>query len=317
MKKLTAILLTLLLILSLAGCGVSSYKSAATSDMAMETPMAAPAEAEEAAWDYGKGGTTVGSGAANGSAQKPAKIIYSASFEMQTLDFDAAQSDIAKLVESVGGYFENKSMSNYSSDYRSASYTVRVPVEKYESFCNRVGELCHVTWSNSSAENISESYYDTEARLETAQIKLDRLQELLSKADNMADIITIESAISDTEYEIDSLSGTLRSYDSLVDYSTVYLNLYEAYKLSGTEDAPKTFGEKMANAFRDGMESAGDLLENIALWIAGSWLLIIIWAVIIIAVVLLIKRILHSKGKMPKLLKKKKTVEISENETKE
>jgi len=33
--------------------------------------------------------------------------------------------------------------------------------------------------------------------------------------------------------------------------------------------------------------------------------------------VLLIKRILHSKGRMPRLLKKKKTVEISENETKE
>ncbi len=80
---------------------------------------------------------------------------------------------------------------------------------------------------SSSAENITEEYYDTDSRLKTAQIKLERLQELLSKADNMADIITIESAISDTEYEIESLSGTLRHYDALVDYATVSLTLSE------------------------------------------------------------------------------------------
>jgi len=314
MKKLTAILLTLLLVLSLAGCGSAKY-AAYSEDSAAEMPMSA-----ESAWDYGESASTASSaaGTANGAAQKEAKIIYSASFEMQTLDFDAAQTDIAKLVEGVGGYFENKSMSNYSSDYRSANYTVRVPVEKYESFCNQVGELCHVIWSNSYAENISESYYDTEARLETAQIKLERLQELLKKADNMADIITIESAISDTEYEIDSLSGTLRSYDLLVDYSTVTLNLYEVYKLSGTEDAPKTFGEKMVNAFRDGFESAGNLLEGIALWLAGNWLLVVIWAAIIVGLVLLAKRIARGGLTIAKLRKKnRKAVGISENETKE
>lgn len=70
-----------------------------------------------------------------------------------------------------------------------------------------MGTLCHVTWQDDSAENISEQYYDTQSRLETAQIKLARLQELLKKAENMEDIITIESAISETEYEIERLSG--------------------------------------------------------------------------------------------------------------
>ena len=54
----------------------------------------------------------------------------------------------------------------------------------------------------------------------------------------MEDIITIESAISETEYEIERLSGTKRHYDALVDYATVTLELREVYRLSGTEDAP-------------------------------------------------------------------------------
>ena len=69
-----------------------------------------------------------------------------------------------------------------------------------------------MTWQSDTAENISERYYDTQSRLETAQIKLERLQELLKKAESMEDIITIESAISETEYEIEDLSGTMRHY---------------------------------------------------------------------------------------------------------
>ena len=63
----------------------------------------------------------------------------------------------------------------------------------------------------------------------------------------MEDIITIESAISETEYEIERLSGTMRHYDALVDYATVTLELSEVYRLSGTEDAPKSFGDKADN----------------------------------------------------------------------
>ena len=109
------------------------------------------------------------------------KMVYTASIEMQTLEFDQAAQDIASLVESMGGYFEQKNFSNYSSSYRHASYTVRVPAEQFTDFCTQVGTLCHVTWQSDTAENISERYYDTQSRLETAQIKLERLQELLKK----------------------------------------------------------------------------------------------------------------------------------------
>ena len=111
--------------------------------------------------------------------------------------------------------------------------------------------MCHVVYMSSSAENITEAYYDTDSRLKTAQIKLERLQNLLANADNMADIITIESAISETEYEIESLSGTLRRYDALVGYATIYMTLSETYKLSENSAAPLTFGQRVSRALSD------------------------------------------------------------------
>ena len=314
MKKLFAILLALMMALSMAACGAAGQSADTAASESNQFSNKADYETltEEAEyWDGGLYGETQTTAAHSG-----AKKIYRATLELQTLEFEKANADIAALVEQYGGYFEEKSLSTYSSSYRYANYTVRVPAAQFESFCAQVGDLCHVTYTTSSAEDISETYYDTKARLETAQIKLDRLQELLKKADNMADIITIESAISETEYAIDALSGTLRSYDSLVDYATIYLNLEEVYRLSNTVDAPKTFGEKMGNAFADGVKKAGELLESIAIWLAYNWLTLIIWAVILTAVILLVRRVRRGV-KLPKIkLGKKKqiTAQTAEND---
>lgn len=318
MKKYLTILLALVMTLSITACGASANGMKQAADVATTESYSMPAEAPMAAfeeaemgWDNGDYKMS-GTGQAQTTAQQNgAKKIYRATLELQTLEFEKANEDIDRLIEEVGGWVEQKDVSTYSSSYRSAYYTVRVPAAKFESFCAGVGELCHVTYSTSSAEDISESYYDTKARLETAQIKLARLQELLKDADNMADIITIESAISDTEYQIDALSGTLRSYDSLVDYATVCLNLNEVYRLSNTEDAPKSFGEKLSNAFSEGIGDAGELLEDIAIWLAYNWLLVIIWLAVILGLFFGIRALYRSAGQV-KIGKKDKKKQIAE-----
>ena len=319
MKRCLTLLLALVLALSLAACGAKSagpdtmtgsyngydstkedYDFTATDD-----------EAEDAgAWN---GDGQVGSGIDKSLSERGVKMIYSAYIEMQTLSYEQAAEDIAALVERSGAYFEQKNFSNYSSGYRHASYTVRVPAEQFADFCAQVGTLCHVTWQDDSAENISEQYYDTQSRLETAQIKLARLQELLKKAENMEDIITIESAISETEYEIERLSGTMRHYDALVDYATVTLELSEVYRLSGTEDAPKSFGEKLGNAFTDGLAAVAEGLEEFALWLAYSWLGVLIFVSLVFAAVKLIGRLRRGQ-KLPKIGRKKS--KNTANETK-
>ena len=289
MKRCLTLLLALVLALSLAACGA---KSAGPDTMTGDYN-----GYESAKEDYDFSATDdepEGAGAWNGDGQVGSGIDKS-------------------LSERGGAYFEQKNFSNYSSGYRHASYTVRVPAEQFVDFCAQVGTLCHVTWQDDSAENISEQYYDTQSRLETAQIKLARLQELLKKAENMEDIITIESAISETEYEIERLSGTVRHYDALVDYATVTLELSEVYRLSGTEDAPKSFGEKLSNAFTDGLAAVAEGLENFAIWLAYSWLGILIFAAVVFAAVKLIGRLRRGQ-KLPKIGRKKN--KNTANETK-
>lgn len=296
MKRFFAYFLSALMLLSLlVGCGSASTADAANGMMFDESysmPSADygfdfDAKSEE---DYFESETPRNDAAGGTALPADAKMVYRATIEVETQDYITSETALTELVKSCGGYFESRSLRNRSSGYRYGEFTVRVPAEEYEHFCAQVGSLYHVTYMSSSAENITEAYYDTDARLKTAEIKLERLQSLLAKADNMADIITIESAISETEYTIESLSGTLRHYDALVDYATVSLTLSETYKLSENESAPLTFPQRVARAFSNGLASAGEFFEEFIIALVSGWVFLLIAAGIVFATTRVLRR---------------------------
>ena len=312
MKKFLALLLALVMTLALVGCGASAPKTEAFMDMTTSDDAAmdmgfnaggAPMEDFKEEAEFESGTFEEYPSTTDNEKLKDVKMVYTANMDLQTLSFDQADADISALVEEMGGYFEQRSISNRSSGYRYAEYTVRVPAEKFNDFCSQMGTLCHLVYKNESADNITESYYDTQSRLVTAQTKLERLQELLRRAESMEDIITIESAISETEWTIENLTGTLRTYDSLVGYSTIYMTLHEVYELSGQGQAPVTFGDRLGESFLDGLKAIGRAAQNFAVWLAYSWFWLLIVVVIVIVVIRTIRR--RKNGKPLFRLKKK------------
>lgn len=309
MKKrlLPALLAVLLLAALLTGCGASSapqaanskaaasydtagsggygYTAASESSMYAETPMEPMPETEMAyddGWDMQQ--TT------SNPALKNAKLIYTADIGLETTEFDDAVSRLTELVSRLGGYFEASNIDSYGT-YRSGYYTVRVPAESFNELCTQASGLCQLNYINRSAQDISESYYDTESRLTTQQTKLARLQELLAQAESMEDIITIESAISDTELQIESLTGTLRRYDSLVGYSTVNITLSEVYRLSDIEEPAIGFGAKLVSAFKQGCRSFVSGLQSLVLGFAYGW---VGWLIFIAVVVIVVRLVIRS-----------------------
>lgn len=294
-RRLLASFLMVLLLLSLTACGGSARNEAAMDDVASEM-----ATTESVAdMDYG-GGVEYQEAESESGAALGQKLIRTARLEMETTEFDAATEALTELTEQFQGYFENSTVGKRGSSYRWAEYTIRIPAEKYQSFLNQAGQLCHETWRNTSQQDITESYYDTEGRLKTQQIKLERLQALLARAEAMEDIITIESAISETEWQIEELSGTLRHYDALVDYATVNLYLEEVYKLSNVEEVPDSFVSRMGAAFGDGWRSFVDGMENLIVALAYGWVWVIVLAVIVVVVVRVVRRCRLLKLMLPK-----------------
>lgn len=279
-------LLALVTALALTGCGAAGSTEMATADDSSSSVMDESALAEPQA-AYGTDGGTSG-GASTG--ERTAKRIYTADLELETTAFDQAAEDLETLVETCGGYFQSSSVSGGGSDYRYAYYTIRVPSEQYRTFLDQAGTLCHQLSIQEYTDDVTEAYYDVEGRLKTQQTKLSRLQELLERAETMEDIITIESAISDTELTIEQLSGTLRNYDALVDYATVYVNLKEVYKLSNTEEPSAGFASRMGTAFSSGWKNFVAAMESFAVALAYGWVWLVLLAAIAAAFVALSRR---------------------------
>ena len=315
MKKLLSVLLAVSLLLSLSACGSASMNAAAD-----QAPAAtAPASKQEIGFDSMTGGYTESVTSPAMPAPTPTvdaveppsstlpenvKMIYRGYLYLESTAFDDAVAGLEQLVARMGGYFESSELNNYSP-YRHAFYVVRVPAAQYQTFCSTVGTLAQLNSQRHTTENISEAYYDTESRLVTQRTKLERLQELLAKADKMEDIITLESAIADTELQIEYLTGSLRKYDALVDYATVEVSLEEVYQLTEQEQPVVGFGAKLAEAFKTGTKNFVNDLERFALRFARNWVSRLIWLVIWIVVILLAIRWIR-KGKKPTFARKKK-----------
>ena len=308
-KRLFALLWSAMLLLSLAACG-GSAKGGDMNSAAQTAPSASDAvhfatdekydmPMEEMGWESdampapepeSPEGGYGGMNGSYGGVPANAKIIYTADMSLETKEFDEAQQALEDVVNELGGYFESRSV-NQGGHYRSLDCTVRVPVKNFITFLDRAGETAHVTNRSEYLEDVSEAYYDQEARLATQRIKLERLQELLGKAENMADIITIESAISETELQIEYLTGSLRQYDSQINYSTVSIYLREVYRLSTDEEAPVTFGDRIASAFSSGLSSGVANLDDFAIFVARNWLSLLILIAVIAAAVLFLSLI--------------------------
>ncbi len=332
-KRLFALLWSAMLLLSLAACG-GSAKGGDMNSAAQTAPSATDAvhfatdekydmPMEEMGWESdampapepeSPEGGYGGMDGSYGGVPANAKIIYTADMSLETKEFDEAQQALEDVVNELGGYFESRSV-NQGGHYRSLDCTVRVPVKNFITFLDRAGETAHVTNRSEYLEDVSEAYYDQEARLATQRIKLERLQELLGKAENMADIITIESAISETELQIEYLTGSLRQYDSQINYSTVSIYLREVYRLSTDEEAPVTFGDRLASAFSSGLSSGVANLDDFAIFVARNWLSLLILIAVIAAAVLFFRR-RRSRKKMaaPPLPVEKDAVKADEEQ---
>lgn len=294
--KLMALSLALLL---LAGCGGSKGAFTASADTA---GMAASSYAAESWTETASdNGLPAAPESAKGVQEDSpvyrnsgAKLIRRAELSIQTTEFDQAAAALDQLVIDCGGYYESASV--YGGSYRdvngrrSGEYVVRVPAEKYTQFQSSAGGLGYVTSSTESSEDVGERYYDTESRLKTQRTKQERLLSLLEKADNMEDIISLENALSEVEYQIEQYSSQLNRYDALISYATFTIDLNEVVKVTEEVGETASLGQKMAAGFAASAEGLARGFQNLLVWFSYHIFGVVILAAVVSVAVVVVRR---------------------------
>ena len=324
MKKTFSLLLALVILLSLAGCG----QAAAKGQSYYSSPAAAPAysssaaydglpvpepeypmDAEEAAW----GGFSSSNGSANAAALAGSesgktpdagdiavdKIIYSASATVETTDFDASLQTLEAMIAQHGGFIESSSISGnnyYRSTHgyassRSAEYRIRIPSRDFAAVMNSLSTLGNVPYSNTYTENITSQYYDVQARLNACRTQEQSLLEMMAKADKVSDMLEIQDQLSDVRYRIESLQSTLTNWDRQVSYSTISLSLQEVQEY--TPESKISYGEQLRLALSRGLRSVGEFFRDLLLWLIEALPTLLVLGAIAFFIVFLVRRIVR------------------------
>ena len=280
MKRRGLCAIMALLLLLLAACGGAASGDAASAangagDMPTEDAVATDAAAAGESADFS-------------AVRENAKLILNADLTLETQDYDASCTAIERMTAEAGGYIQSSGSYGETGD-RTASYTLRVPQEKFETFFSQLGETCHVISSNRWSEDVTEQYTDIETRLATLRTKHERLLALLDKASEMTDIIKLENALAECEYEIDSLTGEKRHYDDLVSFSTFNVTLCEVQTLSAVSEGTG-FGAQVAQAARQGASGLTAAVRGIILLAVTLWPLLALMAIAGIVLWVVVRR---------------------------
>ena len=313
-----ALCLAAVFLLSITGCGGGAKNAASgeISDRAAATEEAVPAEMpqEEYAMDTAAdGGAITSESGIESVALSGRKLIRTVRLEMQTKEYDELIDGIGKKIQEMNGYIENSSVwgnSYNSSGTRNSEYTVRIPSDRLDEFIQVVGELGNVVYKNEYVEDVTLQYVDVESHKKALETERDRLLELLEQAENLEDLLAIESRLSEVRYELENYGSQKRFLDNQIDYSTVSLSIMEVERITDTGE--KGFFQEIAERFGNSLYMVGKGLRGFVIALIGSLPVLAVWAVVIAGLLFLIRKFLYGNTG-----KKERKKEKKENEPKE
>ena len=156
-------------------------------------------------------------------------VIKETTMSVMVKDVSEAIKTVQQKAESLGGYMVNSHLSK-PEEAASGSITIRVPEEKLtealEAF-RKVG--LRVVDENVSGRDVTDQYVDLEARLATLNKTKAKFEEILDRATQIQDLLTVQRELINLQSQIDSIEGQQQylSQSAKLSKVTVYLSTDE------------------------------------------------------------------------------------------
>ncbi|MEO7123288.1 MAG: DUF4349 domain-containing protein [Lacisediminihabitans sp.] len=216
MRRLMIPAVLVLAALTLAGCTASNGSS---SDSAVRAPVA-----------------DSGTNLVKGKAQEPnadpsgvRQVIKTGSMTMTVKSPADAADKVADIVESAGGYLDSRTEHKAEdADGGSAQLTVRIPSARLTATIDSIKKVGTLEDIEISSSDVTSQSQDLDARISALHTSVDRLQALMAKATSTQDLITIESALSERQGNLEAMESQKRDLENQVDLSTISVTLNSA-----------------------------------------------------------------------------------------
>jgi len=227
-------------------------------------------------------------------AQKTRKIIKQASLTVYVEDFENKVEYTLGLPKKLGGYIENSSI--YGGDNgksrRSAFIALRIPESELENILDELRNLGRIENENITGRDITQNYYDTDARINNLRQQETRLLEILNIAENVDEILKIENELNRVRTEIEQLTGQLKTWDKMIQLSLVEVHLIEEapFREKVVPVRLQTLWEKAREGFVSTTNNLMKALAELAKLVGSAVPFLAVVMIIILGMIYIIKR---------------------------
>jgi Domain of unknown function (DUF4349) len=196
-----------------------------------------------------------------------------------------ASAEAIRIVEGSGGRVDGRAeTAPVNGNDGSATLTLRIPSDTLTATLDKLRALGAVQEVSLNSADVTMETQDLDARITALTASVDRLLALLSTATDTENLITLETAISDRQAQLESLESQRRYYADQVSLSTVTLNLVSDF--TGPTAKPDNFFDGLVAGWTAFVAFFSGLL--VAIGVLLPWLVFL--GIVALIVVVLVKR---------------------------
>jgi hypothetical protein len=202
-------------------------------------------------------------------------IIRNATLSVQADDVEKFLSDVRALANEQNGTVMQASTS-LREDKTYANVTIQVPAAAFDTTISRLRQLAYkVNSENTSSQDVTEEFVDTDSQVRNLKATEAAYLELLKKATNVNDTLSIQRELTSVRGEIERRQGRMNYLQKKSDTSTITLSISPRLTNSvkpQTEgwDAGKVLSQAWEGSLR-GLQGLATVLITIVVY--GWWLL--------------------------------------------
>jgi len=227
------------------------------------------------------------------SDQEQRKIIYTTYMDMKVAAVEDTISQATSIAKEHGGYVVSSSSSQNEDGTRHfGNMTLRVPIADYDKVLEKLAVLGEVQSQSKNGEDVSQEYYDTQARLKQYRAQEARYVELINEAANVTEVLQVEQQLNQIRAEIETMEARILYLSRLSDYGTVTLSMSSQTLENGdiSLSAWDDIGKKLGNAFITSINTILYGLSRLLVMLVYVIPILLIFAVVAWIIIKIVRR---------------------------